>query len=151
MTRQIREVMATEPKTATPDMRPRDAAGLMASYNIGAVPLVERDGTLVGLVTDRDLVVRGLATTDVELASLRLGDIATTRGLITIRPDATLAEARELMRSARVKRLPVVQEKNVLVGIVSLGDLAQEPSEAQETGEVVREIFEPARSRIEIA
>lgn len=131
-------------------MRPRDAAGLMASYNIGAVPLVERDGTLVGMVTDRDLVVRALATTDVELASLRLGDIATTRGLITIGPDATVAEARDLMRSARVKRLPVVQG-NVLVGIVSLGDLAQEPSEAQETGEVVRDIFEPARSRTEIA
>lgn len=131
-------------------MRPRDAAGLMASYNIGAVPLVERDGTLVGMVTDRDLVVRALATTDVELASLRLGDIATTRGLITIRPDATLAEARDLMRSARVKRLPVVRG-SVLVGIVSLGDLAQEPSEAQETGDVVREIFEPARSRTGIA
>lgn len=131
-------------------MRPRDAAGLMASYNIGAVPLVERDGTLVGMVTDRDLVVRALATTDVELASLRLGDIATTRGLITIRPDATLAEARDLMRSARVKRLPVVRG-SVLVGIVSLGDLAQEPSEAQETGDVVRDIFEPARSRTGIA
>lgn len=131
-------------------MRPRDAAGLMASYNIGAVPLVERDGTLVGMVTDRDLVVRALATTDVELASLRLGDIATTRGLITIRPDATLAEARDLMRSARVKRLPVVRG-SVLVGIVSLGDLAQEPSEARETGDVVRDIFEPARSRTGIA
>jgi CBS domain-containing protein len=135
--------MATEPKTIGPDMRPRDAAGLMAAYGIGMVPLVTRDGTLVGVVTDRDLVVRALAGADVNLADVRVGDIATTRGLITVSPDASVSEARELMRDAKIKRLPVV-EGDALVGVVSLGDLAQGSDASREVGEAVRDIFEPS-------
>jgi CBS domain-containing protein len=141
--------MTTDVKTAGPDMQPRDAAGLMASFNIGAVPLVERDGRLVGVITDRDLVIRALAAGDANLGEVRLGDIGTTRGLTTISPDASLSDARELMRSARVKRLPVVKDDR-LVGIVSLGDLAQASSSTREIGEVVRDIFEsPATTRVD--
>lgn len=135
--------MAAEPKAIGPNERPRDAAGLMAAYGIGFVPLVERDGTLVGVVTDRDLVVRALAGTDVNLADVRIGDIATTRGLITISPDATVSEAGELMRAARVKRLPVVRG-DVLVGVISLGDLAHASGSSREVGEVVQDIFQPS-------
>jgi CBS domain-containing protein len=142
--------MASDPKTATPEMKPRDAAGLMASFNIGAVPLVDGD-TLVGLVTDRDLVIRALATTATDLGSVRLGDIATTRDLTTVSPDATVSDARELMRTARVKRLPVVKD-GTLVGMVSLGDLAQASSSTRKVGETVRDIFEsPATTRIDEA
>lgn len=140
MTRLVRHAMTTDPKTARPDMTPRDAAGLMASFDIGAVPIVADDGSLMGLVTDRDLVVRVLAGPHREPAAVRLGDVATRKSVVTVSPDATLADARDLLRQARVKRLPVVKG-STLVGMISLGDLALASASPREVGETVEDIF----------
>jgi CBS domain-containing protein len=140
MTTQVRDVMAKEPKTASPDMDATNAAGLMASYDIGVIPIVDDNGTLLGLVTDRDLVVRVLADRR-DPASVALGEIATRRSLLTISPDATVAEAREMMGAHQVKRLLVTKE-NMFVSVISLGDIAQSTASMSEVGEVVREITE---------
>ena len=137
---QVRDVMAKEPKTASPDMDATDAAGLMASYDIGVIPIVERDGGLIGLVTDRDLVIRVLADRRYP-TSVPLGEIATRRSLVTISPDATIDRAREMMASHRVKRLLVTQD-DAFVGVVSLGDIAQSSESLSDVGETVREITE---------
>ena len=115
----VRHVMTDSPKTLRPSMHADDAAGLMAQYDIGIVPIVDGDA-LVGLVTDRDLVVRVLADRAADPSAVMLGDIATS-SIVTVTPDARLSDARELMQRHRVRRLPVVKADR-LVGIVSLGD-----------------------------
>ena len=132
--------MAKEPKTASPNMDATNAAGLMASYDIGVIPIVEDDGAVVGLVTDRDLVVRVLADRR-DPASVSLREIATRRSLLTISPDATVDEAREMMGAHQVKRL-LVTEDDAFVSVISLGDIAQSTASMQEVGEAVREITE---------
>ena len=132
--------MAKEPKTASPDMHAMDAAGLMASYDVGVIPIVDRDGGLIGLVTDRDLVVRVLAGPR-DPTTVPLAEIATRRSLCTISPDATVAEAAQMMAEKRVKRL-IVTEDDAFVSVVSLGDVAQAAASTQEIGETVREITE---------
>jgi len=136
----VRHVMAQEPKTATPEMNAYDAAGLMASYDIGAVPIVQAD-KLVGLVTDRDLVLRVLAARQ-DPQQVKLGDIATTRDLVTVTPDTQLSEARQSMADHKIRRLPVVKE-DVLVGVISIGDIAESSSSMRSVGDVLREVSEP--------
>jgi CBS domain-containing protein len=146
MTYLVRHVMASPPKVALPTMTALDAAGLMASHDIGSVPIVDEEH-LVGIVTDRDLVVRVLASRQ-DPSGVALGDIATRKDLVTISPDDTVAEARTLMAEHRVKRLPVVKGDE-LVGIVSFGDVAQALSSSREVGEAVRAITEsPETTRI---
>lgn len=130
--------MAKEPKTAGPDMPATSAARLMASYDIGVVPIVHDDGGLFGLVTDRDLVVRTLAGHR-DPASVPLAEIATRRTLHTISPDATVAEARQRMASFRVKRL-LVTDGDRFVSVVSLGDVTQAETSMRAVGEAVRDI-----------
>lgn len=135
----VRHVMATEPKTASPDMNACDAAGIMASNDVGFVPVVE--GTAFrGLVTDRDLVVRVLAAREDPL-SIRLGDIVTQRSVVTVTPDAELSSARDLMAEHQIRRLPVVKDEE-LVGVISLGDVAVASSSERAVGETIREISE---------
>jgi CBS domain-containing protein len=138
MTRLVRHVMAAEPKVATEEMTAVEGARLMASYDFGMVPVVGTDQRLVGVVTDRDLVVRvlakGLDPNDVNLAS-----VATTKNITTIGPDETLRADEDRMAEHRVKRLPVVKG-NELVGVVALGDVAVTAASPRNVGETVAEI-----------
>lgn len=99
-----------------------DAAKVMRDRDIGDV-LVERDGKLCGVVTDRDIVVRGVAA-DVDPGAVRTGDIC-SRELATLSPTDSVRDAVALMRERALRRLPIV-ESGRPVGIVSLGDLAIE-------------------------
>jgi CBS domain-containing protein len=130
--------MATEPKTARPDMNAFDAAAMMGSYDVGSIPIVGDEG-FMGIVTDRDLVLRVLAARK-EPQETALADIL-TREPVTISPDATLAEARELMAQHRIRRLPVTKGDE-LVGIVALGDVAVADASSRAVGETLEEISE---------
>jgi CBS domain-containing protein len=135
----VRHIMASEPKTLTPAQTAFDAAGMMLQYDIGAVPIVD-GGRLVGLVTDRDLVVRVLGPR-LDAGATRIDDIATSRNLVTIEPGATLAETMDRMAGHKVKRLPVVHDDE-LVGVVSMGDVANASSSKQAVGETVAQVLE---------
>ena len=135
---QIRDVMSQNPTTCEPSASVADAARVMASQDVGPVPVVEGD-RLVGLVTDRDLVVRVLAEgRDPE--STTIGEIAST-DLVTVSPDAGLDEALSLLARHQVRRLPVVEGEQ-LVGVVAQADVARQ-GEDEETGQVVEQISEP--------
>ena len=136
----VRHVMASEPKTAHSDMNAFDGAALMSSFDVGSIPIVD-DGAFVGIVTDRDLVLRVLAARK-QPHETRLGDVL-TREPVTISPDATLAEARRLMAEHRVRRLPVLKGGE-LVGIVSLGDVAVADASPRAVGETLKEVSESA-------
>ena len=133
----VRHVMAEAPKTASPDMNAFDAAGLMSSYDTGAIPIVEGE-RLIGLVTDRDLVLRVLAARE-DPARVKLGDIATSKQLVTVTPDRQLSEARALMGEHKVRRLPVVKG-DALVGIISIGDIAEADASKRVVGETLTSV-----------
>ena len=134
----VRHAMTEAPQTIRPDMSAADAAGLMKSEDVGALPVV-RDGELVGVVTDRDLVIRVLAERQ-DPRSVRVGDIA-TKSPVTVTPDMRLSEARELMAKHQVRRLPVMK-RNELVGILALGDVAWADASTREVGEALRAVSE---------
>lgn len=135
----VRHVMAEAPKSATPDMTAEDAAGLMANYDIGVVPIVE-DERLLGLVTDRDLVIRVIAQRQ-DAREVALRDILTSGDLATISSGAQVSEARELMTERKVRRLPVMEGER-FVGIVSLGDIAIADASARAVGETLQAVSE---------
>ena len=134
----VRHVMASDPKTARPEMNAFDAAALMSSYDVGSIPIVDDVG-FVGIVTDRDLVLRVLAARK-QPQDTRLGDVV-TRSTVTVSPDETVAEARRLMAEHRVRRLPVCKAGD-LVGIVSLGDVAVADRSTRAVGETLRDVSE---------
>jgi CBS domain-containing protein len=111
--------MTGAPVVLSGDKSLEDAARVMRDHDIGDV-LVSRDGTLAGLVTDRDIVVRGLAE---GRATATLDDIC-TRQLIAVDPEADLTAAAQIMEAHAIRRLPVLEDGEP-VGMVSLGDLAQ--------------------------
>ncbi len=114
----LAEVMTRDPVVLPSDAGLDEAARAMKDADIGDV-LVTADGTLCGIVTDRDLVVRGLAD-----GKSNLGEVC-SRGLYTLSPDADVEEAVTVMREAAIRRIAVV-DGNRAVGVVSLGDLALE-------------------------
>lgn len=132
----VRHAMTEAPRTARPDMKAADAAGLMAKFDVGVVPVAD-DGRLVGLVTDRDLVVRVIADRR-DPTEVQLRDIVTASP-VTVTPDTQLSEARDLMAAHRVRRLPVVKDGQ-LVGILSLGDVALADASKRAVGETLERL-----------
>jgi CBS domain-containing protein len=141
----VRHAMTEAPQTARPDLNAADAAALMRDLDVGVIPVAE-DDRLLGLVTDRDLVLRVLAERK-DPMEVRLGDIATTSP-VTVSPDERLSRARDLMSEHRIRRLPVVKGEQ-LVGILSLGDVAQADESERAVGEALEEISE-SRSTTEV-
>ncbi|HHY74495.1 MAG TPA: CBS domain-containing protein [Bacillus bacterium] len=134
----VRDVMSTNVEYCTPVDNAFEVATKMKDLNVGAIPIVE-NGNLLGMITDRDLVVRGIA-------EKRSGSNAVTElmseQMVTIAPTASVHEAAHLMAEKQIRRLPVV-ENGQLVGIVSLGDLAVEEQSDQKAGYALSEISEP--------
>ncbi|MBW3592910.1 MAG: CBS domain-containing protein [Actinobacteria bacterium] len=132
---QIRDLMTENPTTCERSTTAVDAARVMASEDVGPVPVVE-GGRLVGIVTDRDLVVRILAEGK-DPSSTTIGEIASS-DLVAVQPDDELEQAERLMAERQVRRLPVV-EGDRLVGIIAQADIARALDE-ERTGEVVQQI-----------
>jgi len=128
MAQTVRDVMSTDLVTCPSSAPLRDAAGYMRDRDIGDVLVVD-DGSIRGIVTDRDIVVRCVADGG-DVRSAKVGDVCTA-DLTTVTADATIEEAARLMRDNALRRLPVV-DRGMPVGIVTLGDLAvqADPSSA---------------------
>ena len=134
----VRHAMTEAPQTAGVDLNAFDAAGLMRQYDVGVIPVVDGE-KLVGLVTDRDLVLRVLAERQ-DAGSVRLGDIV-TRSPVTVTPDTSLSDARDLMAEHKVRRLPVVKNDQLL-GIISMGDIAVQDASKRAVGDALSEVSE---------
>jgi CBS domain-containing protein len=131
----IKDVMTRDVRACEPNATVLDAAKLMAQEDVGPVPIVE-DGRVVGIVTDRDIVVRVVAEGR-DPSTTRVGEISST-DLVTVSADDDLGEALKLLAENQVRRLPVV-EGDRLVGIVAQADIARLGKD-KKTGEVVEEI-----------
>jgi CBS domain-containing protein len=115
----VREVMTVDPTAVSRDVTAREAARLLVERDVGPLPVVDGD-ELIGIVTDRDLVVRVLAD-DRDPACTTVGEIAST-SVVSVGPDEQVEQALELMDEHHFRRLPVVEEGR-LVGILSHGDV----------------------------
>ena len=133
----VRDLMTVHVLRIHPEEPVEVAARTLAQYNIGALPVCGQDGSVYGMVTDRDLVTRCLAvgrspqTTRVEQVM--------TRRVVSAWPDMDSAAAAELMGSKQVRRLPVL-ENGRLCGVVSLGDLAARERSKLEAANALTEI-----------
>ena len=114
----VRDCLAKAPVTVPPRCSCREAAEVMAHYDVGALLVVDA-GLLLGIVTDRDLVVRALAPGEDPATPVRQ---VMTVGPITVRGDTELSEAGQLMDRAGVRRLPVLEDGEV-AGLLSRDDL----------------------------
>jgi CBS domain-containing protein len=115
----IRDIMTDDVECCTLLDNVYEVAVKMKELNVGAIPIIDQD-RLVGMITDRDIVVRGVA--EKHPGSTKVEDIMSDK-LITVSPEATTREAVKLMAEHQIRRLPVV-ENGKLLGIVSLGDFA---------------------------
>ena len=139
MATSVRDVMTSEVETTTSSHPLHEAARLMRNGDFGSMPVVD-DGRLVAVLTDRDIVIRAVAE-GLDAATTQVGQIASTDP-VTVAPDQSLDDAVELMSAHQVRRLPVVEDGQ-LVGMLSQADVALEAKEKL-TGEVVQEISQPA-------
>ena len=120
----VSEVMTPNVETVQPDQTVQQAASFMLSADAGSIPVTEGD-RLIGMITDRDIAVRGIAKghgPDTPVREIMTNDI------ICARSDDDVDEVASKMSEAQVRRLPVIDSEDRLCGIVSLGDLARETS-----------------------
>ena len=117
----LRDMMTHPVVRIHPEESVAVAARTLARYNIGALPVCGGDGRICGVVTDRDLVTRCIASGR-QPASTQVREVMTTQ-VVAVRPDMDAAAAAQLMGMQQIRRLPVV-ENGRLCGMISLGDLA---------------------------
>ncbi|MEO8649672.1 MAG: CBS domain-containing protein [Acidobacteriota bacterium] len=134
--RRCREIMTTQVRTATREMRLRDVAVLMRDGDMGSMPVVEH-GKLVGIVTDRDIVVRSIA--DGRDAGSHVGEAMTTE-IFSVKPDDYVFEAIRMMGDKQVRRIPVVTDEGELAGIIAMADIALDTEDEREVAETLEEI-----------
>jgi CBS domain-containing protein len=140
----VREIMTSGSlATATLDTTLEEIANMMKAENVGAIPVLDDDEKLAGIITDRDIVVRAIAEGE-DPTECTAEDILSEE-LHTIEPDADIQEAVELMSRHQIRRLPVVEEEEV-IGIISLGDLSVK-SQTEHAGEALEDISEGVRQQ----
>ncbi len=133
-----RRIMAAKVTTAGPESTIEEAAVILRDNDIGILPVVEGEGKLVGLVTDRDIVIRAVAS-GTDITSTPVSEIM-TRELFTATPDDFVFGVMRTMGEKQVRRIPIVDADGVLVGIVSLADIALEMEDEKEVAEALEEI-----------
>jgi CBS domain-containing protein len=134
--RRCREIMTRSVKTATREMSLREVAALMRDGDMGSIPVVE-NGKLVGIVTDRDIVVRAVA--EGRDTSTKIGDVMTTE-VFSAGENDFVFEAIRLMGDKQVRRVPIINAAGELVGIIAMADVALETEDEREIAETLEEI-----------
>lgn len=135
--KKIRDIMSHHVVSVTPQDNIYEIAVKMKENDIGFIPVL--DGKkLVGVVTDRDLVIRGYA--EKHSGSTSVNEVI-SKDIVTVSPDDSVDKAAELMADDKIRRLPVVEGGN-LVGVVAIGDLAVRGTTEEEAGKALSEISE---------
>ncbi|MDQ3697280.1 MAG: CBS domain-containing protein [Gemmatimonadota bacterium] len=133
-----RDIMTKNPKCVTREGGLQDIARIMREEDTGVVPVIETDGRLLGLVTDRDIVLRSLSEGKNPL-ELTATDVMTD-DVEAVTPDESLREVVDLMGEKQIRRVPVVDSNDRLVGIISMGDVANRADYDEDLQEALEEI-----------
>ncbi len=131
----VRDVMTTDVETCTTLDNVYEVALKMKELNVGSIPIVDQD-RLIGLITDRDLVIRGIA--EKKPNSSKVTDVMSDK-LVTVSSESTVEEAVKIMGNHQIRRLPVV-EGNKLIGVVALGDLSTYRFTDEQAGQALSRI-----------
>ena len=137
---QLKEVMTRGVETITPDTGLRQAAQTMKRLDVGVLPVCDRE-TLVGVVTDRDLTIRGLAEGNTSACVEQV----MTPEVVFCFEDQDVTEAASLMEKRQIRRLPVLDQDKRLVGMLSLGDLATGTGDQALAGEILERVSQPSK------
>ena len=137
------DIMTKNPSTVTPETMLSEAARLMKDEDVGIVPVVEASGSrrLVGVVTDRDITIRHVAAGHSGDCPVRE---AMSSSLVTARPEDDVDAVMETMGREQVRRIPVVDERGEIVGILAQADLAREAKDEKKVEDTVERISRPS-------
>ena len=138
-TRKIRDIMTANPETVSEKDSVRDAARIMKQRDTGIVPVVNGK-KIIGLITDRDIVVR-LVAEGKDVANARVNEVM-TKNVRSVHDDASVDDVLRVMKGSEVRRVPVVNKNDEIVGIVSIGDLAVETNQDDKVGKAIEDISE---------
>jgi CBS domain-containing protein len=140
----IKEVMTPQAEVISPDATAENAAAIMKTLDIGVLPVCDEEG-LVGILTDRDLVVRVMAATRDPKAML-VGE-AMTPSVVYCFEDDDVERAAAIMAGQQIRRLPVLDKNRKLVGIVSIGDIAVHGQDQRLSAKVLEDVSQPAEPK----
>lgn len=141
MEQPLRDMMTTNVSCCKPNEAVRAAAQKMKQLNVGSIPVCENGNRVVGVITDRDIVLRCCA--EEKPLSTPIEQVMST-DVVSASPDMSVDEAAHLMAEHQIRRLPVV-ENGQLVGIVAIGDLAVRHHAAEEAGHALSDISSPSQ------
>lgn len=136
----VKDIMSSSVRSVQASDSIANAARSMGENNVGFLPVLD-DRKIIGIVTDRDIAVRGVG------AGVRPDEPITkimTRNAVTCTQDCDVEDALEIMSKEQVRRLPVCGDKNDLIGVVTLADAAERNVDEHEVAETLRDICEPA-------
>ena len=136
----VNQVMTKNVACLCPTATVCEAAKLMQKHNIGSIPVCENDA-LVGIVTDRDIVVRTVAN-DGDPKTMQIKDLMTAQ-VVSVKSDADINEVSKLMTQKKIRRVPVL-ENGKLVGMVSLGDVATDAKYTTDVADTLSGISQPS-------
>lgn len=138
----VKDLMSRNAASVSPDTSLEEVARMMKEMNIGSVPVVE-SGRVVGIVTDRDIIIRELAMGKNPVTT-RVGDVM-TYGISTASPEMDIHDAAKLMSDKQIRRLPVV-DNDRLVGMIAIGDMAVRSKLEDDAGEALSDISKPSHT-----
>lgn len=124
----VKEIMSSEVKTIPPSTLVKEAAQIMRDEDIGFLVIADND-SLIGTITDRDIVTRGVSEVN-DLSGISVDEVMSDK-VLTCYEENTIDEVAMLMNEEQVQRVPVFNDKNEMVGVVSIGDLAQHLNSVQ--------------------
>jgi CBS domain-containing protein len=136
---QVRDIMTSDPACALPDSSLTEIARMMVVYDCGEIPIIESEASRkpVGVITDRDIVVRtmgeGLDPTDMFAREIM------STPVVTVTPDTSFEDCKHVLEEKQIRRVPVVDENGAICGIVALADITRYGTQA-DIGEVLQEV-----------
>ena len=140
---QVKDVMTRGAEVVRPDATLQEAANKMKSLDIGPLPVCDGD-KIIGMLTDRDITVRATAE-GLDPKQTRVREVM-SKELITCLEDQDVKEAAELMQSKQIRRVPILNKDKRLVGMLSLGDLANRTQDSKLAGKTLEEVSTPGKS-----
>ena len=137
------DIMARDPRCVTPRTSIQEAARLMKTEDVGALPVVESDNSrkLVGIITDRDITIRAVADGR-DIGSVTVSDVM-SKGAATAKAGDNVDEVMKVMGREQVRRIPIVDDRDELVGIVSQADVVLKAKSDSKSEHTVEKISEP--------
>lgn len=142
---QVKDVMTPDPACCTADTSLQEVAKLMVDHDCGEIPVVDSKGTKqpIGVITDRDIVVRSVAKGNNPL-DLTAADCL-SKPCVTVTPEMSIEECGNILETNKIRRVPVVDKSGDICGIVAVADIALRAG-GNVTTEVVKEVSEPGAS-----